>query len=292
MTNKKKILVTGGAGFIGSHLCEHLALDNNNEVYSLDNYFTGSESNHVNDVVYIKGNTVDIANLVHFRPDMVYHLGEYSRVEQSFDDIETVLHYNTYGTFAVMEFVRKAGSKILYAGSSTKFSDGKLGRAESPYAWTKSSNTELVINYGNWFNVPYAITYFYNVYGNREINTDKYATLIASFVEKMKTAKPLTVVSPGSQMRNFTHINDIIEGLLLVGENGFGDEFGIGSDESFSILEVAKLFGGKIEMLPERKGNRMSASVITSKTRALGWSPKHRLEDYIIAQKANNWNKI
>ena len=289
---KKKILVTGGAGFVGSHLCEHLALDNNNEVYSLDNYFTGSESNHVNNVVYIKGNTVDIADLVHFTPDMVYHLGEYSRVEQSFDDIETVLHYNTYGTFAVMEFVRKAGSKILYAGSSTKFGDGSLGRTASPYAWTKATNTELVVNYGNWFNVPYAITYFYNVYGNREINTGKYATIIASFIEKMKTVKPLTVVSPGKQMRNFTHIDDIIEGLIIVGKYGYGDEFGIGSEESFSILEIAKLFGGEIEMLPERKGNRMSAGVFTDKTQALGWSPKRKLEDYILAQKANNWNEV
>ena len=290
MTKKKKILVTGGAGFVGSHLCEHLALDHNNEVYSLDNYFTGSESNHVDNVVYIKGNTVDIANLVPFIPDMVYHLGEYSRVEQSFDDIGTVLRYNTYGTFAVMEFVRKAGCKILYAGSSTKFGDGTLGRTSSPYAWTKASNTELVVNYGNWFKVPYAITYFYNVYGKREINNGKYATLIASFVEKMKAAKPLTIVSPGTQMRNFTHIDDIIEGLVLIGKNGYGDNFGIGSDESFSILEVAKLFGGEIEMLPERKGNRMSADVITAKTRALGWSPKCSLENYIASKRAKNWN--
>lgn len=292
MIKKKKILITGGAGFVGSHLCERLALDHNNEVYSLDNYFTGSESNHVENVTYIKGNTIDIANLVHFTPDFVYHLGEYSRVEQSFDDIETVLLYNTYGTFAVMEFVRKARCKILYAGSSTKFGHGKLGRSSSPYAWTKASNTELVVNYGNWFKVPYAITYFYNVYGKREINNGKYATLIASFVKKMKAAKPLTIVSPGTQMRNFTYIDDIIEGLLLVGEYGYGDEFGIGSEESFSILEVAKLFGGKIEMLPDRKGNRMSADVLTDKTRALGWSPKYRLEDYISSQKANNWNKI
>ena len=290
MTKKKKILVTGGAGFVGSHLCEHLALDHSNEVYSLDNYFTGSESNHIDNVIYIKGNTVDIANLVPFIPDMVYHLGEYSRVEQSFDDIGTVLRYNTYGTFAVMEFVRKAGCKILYAGSSTKFGDGTLGRTASPYAWTKASNTELVVNYGNWFKVPYAITYFYNVYGKREINNGKYATLIASFVEKMKAAKPLTIVSPGTQMRNFTHIDDIIEGLVLIGKNGYGDNFGIGSDESFSILEVAKLFGGEIEMLPERKGNRMSADVITAKTRALGWSPKCSLENYIASKRAKNWN--
>jgi len=290
VTEKKKILVTGGAGFVGSNLCERLALDHNNIVYSLDNYFTGSENNHVKNVSYIRGNTIDIANLVHFTPDIVYHLGEYSRVEQSFDDIETVLRYNTHGTFAVMEFVRKAGCKILYAGSSTKFGDGELGRSSSPYAWTKASNTDLVVNYGKWFNLPYVITYLYNVYGKREIKTGKYATLIALFAEKMKAAKPLKVVSPGTQMRNFTHINDIVEGLVLIGKNGYGDNFGIGSDDGFSILEVAKLFGGEIEMLPERKGNRMSADVITEKTRALGWSPKCSLENYIASKKANNWN--
>ncbi|MBJ7591787.1 NAD-dependent epimerase/dehydratase family protein [Aeromonas veronii] len=287
---KKKILVTGGAGFVGSHLCERLSQDSNNEVYSLDNYFTGSEDNHVANVSYIKGDSVDIAELVSFKPDMVYHLGEYSRVEQSFDDIETVWRYNKDGIFAVLEFVRKARCKILYAGSSTKFGDGGMGRSASPYAWTKATNTELVMNYGNWFNVPYAITYFYNVYGKREIATGKYATLIALLTEKMKSGEELTIVSPGTQKRNFTHIDDIIDGLVLVGEHGYGDGFGIGSPETLSILDVAQQFGGKIVMLPERKGNRMTADVITDKTQALGWLPKHRLEDYIATLKINNWN--
>ncbi len=287
---KKKILVTGGAGFVGSHLCERLSKDENNEVYSLDNYFTGSEANHVPNVTYIKGDTADIAKLVTFAPDMVYHLGEYSRVEQSFDDIEKVWKFNKDGIFAVLEFVRRAGCKILYAGSSTKFGDGGMGRSASPYAWTKATNTELVMNYGTWFNVPFAITYFYNVYGPREIQTGKYATLIALFKEKMKKGEKLTIVSPGSQKRNFTHIDDIIDGLVLVGENGYGDEFGIGSPEAYSILDIAKMYGGEIEMLPERKGNRMTADVISAKTEALGWSPKRNIKDYIEELRANNWN--
>jgi len=286
---RKRILVTGGAGFVGSHLCEKLAQNEHYDVYSLDNYFTGSEANHVDNVTYIKGDTKDIASLVKFSPDMVYHLGEYSRVEQSFDDMEKVWHFNKEGTFAVLEFVRKVGCKILYAGSSTKFGDGGLGRSASPYAWTKASNTELVQNYGAWFNMSYAITYFYNVYGPREIQTGKYATLIALFKEKMKNGEPLTIVSPGTQKRNFTHIDDIINGLILVGENGYGDEFGIGSDEAFTILEVAKMFGGEIQMLPERRGNRMSAEVMTEKTKALGWSPKKKLKSYIEECRKNNW---
>jgi len=286
---KKKILVTGGAGFVGSHLCERLAQDENNDVYSLDNYFTGSVDNHVENVTYIEGLTSDIEKLITFTPDMVYHLGEYSRVEQSFDDIEKVWKFNKDGTFAVLEFVRKVGCKILYAGSSTKFGDGGLGRSASPYAWTKASNTELVQNYGTWFNVPYAITYFYNVYGEREIQTGKYATLIALFKEKMKNNEPLTIVSPGTQKRNFTHIDDIIDGLILVGENGYGDEFGIGSEEAFTVLDVAKMFVGKIEMLPERRGNRMTAEVMIEKTKSLGWHSKKKLADYIDECRKNEW---
>jgi UDP-glucose 4-epimerase len=288
---KNKILVTGGAGFIGSHLCERLAQDKKNQVVSLDNYFTGSEENHVPNVIYIRGDTTQIDELIEFSPDYIYHLGEYSRVEQSFDDIEKVWAYNKQGIFSVLQFCRKTGAKLIYAGSSTKFADGGLGRSQSPYAWSKATNTELVENYGNWFDIPYATVYFYNVYGKREIARGKYATLIASFTEKMKHGEVLTIVSPGSQKRNFTHVDDIVDGLILVGENGYGDEFGIGSPDAFSILDVANLFGGQIEMLPERKGNRMTADVVTDRTRALGWAPKRLLADYIDTLRVNHWNK-
>jgi len=277
----KKVLVTGGAGFIGSHLCEKLLNSGMYEVFSLDNYFTGNENNHIKGVTYIRGNTSEIDNLISFKPSLIYHLGEYSRVEQSFDDIEKVWRFNKEGIFAVLEFCRKTGAKIIYAGSSTKFGDGGLGRDQSPYAWTKASNTELVINYGKWFNISYAITYFYNVYGPREISKGKYATLIALFKELKKTNMPLGVVSPGTQKRNFTHVDDIINGLILVGEKGIGDDYGIGNDESYSILEIANLFGGEIIMLPERKGNRLSAEVMTEKTIKLGWKPQKSIKKYI-----------
>lgn len=277
----KKVLVTGGAGFIGSHLCEELVKSKKYQVTSLDNYSTGSESNHVSGVEYVKGNTCDIDELIRFSPDYIYHLGEYSRVEQSFDDIEKVYHYNKVGTFSVLQFCRKSGSKLIYAGSSTKFGDGGLGRTQTPYGWTKASNTELVENFGAWYDVPFAIVYFYNAFGPREISTGKYATLIALFAERMRKGLPLTVVSPGTQRRNFTHVKDIVSGLIKVGENAEGDEFGIGNDKSYSILEVAKLFGGEIEMLPERRGNRKTAEVVTEKTRALGWKCQNDLESYI-----------
>lgn len=286
----KKILVTGGAGFVGGHLCERLAQDKNNEVYSLDNYFTGSEDNHVDNVKYIKGNTKDIDSLIDFVPDMIFHLGEYSRVEQSFDDIEKVLEFNKSGTFSVLEFVRKHKCKLLYAGSSTKFGDSGDNANASPYAWSKSTNTQLVKNYGKWFGIDYAITYFYNVYGPREIKNGKYATLIALFNRKMKNGEVLTVVSPGTQLRNFTHINDTVDALILIGEHGHGDEYGIGSPEGYSILDVANMFGGEIELLPERKGNRMVAQVMDTKTRELGWEPKMHLKEYIDYCRSQNWD--
>jgi len=277
----KIVLITGGAGFIGSNLCERLVDSGNHKVFSLDNYFTGKEENHIKGVTYIKGNTSEINSLINFKPDYLYHLGEYSRVEQSFDDIEKVWTYNKEGIFAILQFVRKTKAKLIYAGSSTKFGDGGLGRDQSPYAWSKATNTELVKNFGMWYGINYAITYFYNVYGSREISEGKYATLIAIFEKQKRLGGSLTVVSPGTQIRNFTHINDIIDGLTLVGEKGFGDDFGIGSPEAFSVLEIASFFDSPIKLIPERKGNRMDALVVTTKTEALGWRSNNSIKEYI-----------
>ena len=274
-----KYLITGGAGFIGSHLCERLASDPTNEVVSLDNYFTGSEANEVEGVRYVTGSTEDILSIFPYGSfDYIFHLGEYSRVEQSFDDMELVWKYNKVGTYEVLKFAKKTGAKLIYAGSSTKFAEVDV---VSPYQWSKASNTEFVKQYCEWNNIDYAITYFYNVYGRREISDGKYATLIAKYAELLKQNKPLPVVAPGTQERNFTNVNDIIDALILIGKNGHGDEYGIGSPVSYTILEVARMFGGEIEMLPERKGNRMSAPVIDTKTRALGWVPKHQLKYWV-----------
>lgn len=279
MSDQKLILVTGGAGFIGSHLCARLVKDGH-KVISLDNYFTGSRDNHVEGVEYREGHTKDIANLVPETPDLIYHLGEYSRVEISLAEPALVWDLNKDGTFGVFEFCRTKKVKIVYAGSSTKFGDGGLGRVQSPYAWTKASNTELLQNYNAWYGVQYAITYFYNVYGPRE-RSDKYGTLIEIFRQKHSKGEPLTVTSPGTQKRNFTHVDDIVDGLILVGESGEGDEYGLGAEQAYSILEVAEMFGGPVEMRPEVAGNRMDAALDTVKSRALGWSQKHILPDYI-----------
>lgn len=283
MSKPQTILVTGGAGFIGSHLCERLAKDGH-RVISLDNYFTGSKKNHVDGVEYREGHTKDVAAHIPETPDAIFHLGEYSRVEKSLEEPERVWDLNSAGTFGVLDFWRAKNSerpvKLVYAGSSTKFADGGLGRDQSPYAWTKASNTELVRNYGAWYGLPYAITYFYNVYGPGE-RAGAYGTVVEIFRQKRMAGEPLTVVAPGTQRRNFTHVDDIIDGLLLVGQRGSGDDFGLGADESYTILEVAELFGSPIEMAPERAGNRMGSDVDTSKARLLGWEPKRKLADYI-----------
>jgi len=278
--NKKKCaIVTGGAGFIGSHLCDRLVKEGY-KVISLDNYFTGSRSNHVEGVEYREGHTKDIEELVPESPDIIYHLGEYARVEKSFEDVERVWDLNQFGTFAVLELARRRGSKLMYAGSSTKFADGGLGRDQSPYAWSKASMTELVRNYGEWFGLNYAITYFYSVYGERE-RADAYGTVVAIFKEQYRRGLPLSVVAPGDQKRTFTHVDDIVEALVLVGEKGEGDGYGIGAEKEFSILELAELFGSEIIMLPERQGNRQGGVVNSKKTRALGWTPKHSLAENI-----------
>lgn len=277
----KKVLVTGGAGFIGSHLCEALSTRSGYEVYSLDNYFTGSSGKHIKGVTYLEGDTVDIAHHIDFTPDFIYHLGEYSRVEQSFEDIEQVLRANKMGTYAVLEFCRKRGSKLIYGGSSTKFVEGGQGRHLSPYTWSKISNTELIANYGLWYGMRYVIAYFYNVYGGRDIAEGKYATLIAIFKARMLKGEKLMVTSPGTQKRNFTHIDDIIRGLILVGEEGEGDDYGLGHDQGYSILEIAQMFGGEIELIPERRGNRMDAEVMSQKPKELGWRAVCSVEDHI-----------
>jgi UDP-glucose 4-epimerase len=284
MADQKLILVTGGAGFIGSHLCARLVKDGHT-VISLDNYFTGSRDNHIPGVDYREGHTKDIEKHVSESPDLIYHLGEYSRVERSLGEPALVWDLNKNGTFGVVEFWRKRGSKLIYAGSSTKFGDGGLGRMQSPYAWTKASNTELVKNYAAWYGLPYAITYFYNVYGSGE-RAGAYGTVIEIFRQKRLKGEPLTVTAPGTQKRNFTHVDDIIDGLVRVGADGIGDDFGIGDERAYSIFEVAEMFGGEIVMQPTAPGNRMSADIDTAKTRALGWSPQKNLAEYIAEATA------
>ncbi len=277
----KCVVVTGGAGFVGGRLCADLVANGAN-VISVDNYFAGSRDAHIEGVDYREAHTKDIADAVPETPDILYHLGEYSRVEISLRQPEIVWDLNVHGTFQVLEFWRAKRPKLVYAGSSTKFADGGLGRDQSPYAFTKATNSELVRNYGEWYELEFAITYFYNVFGPGE-RAGAYGTVVEIFRQKQARGEELTVTSPGTQRRIFTHVDDIVSGLTMIGERGEGDEFGLGSDESFSILEIAGMFGGPVQMGPEVPGNRMSARLDVTKSRALGWRASRSVREYIAS---------
>ena len=287
LITQKNILITGGAGFVGSHLVKTLYKDNNT-IYVLDNYFTGSKKNHIEGVNYINAETSKIFSLYKEIPlDYIYHLGEYSRVEQSYEDIELVMEYNTYPFYQVLKLASYHNAKLIYSGSSTKFSRN-LDDVESPYSLTKRLNTELLVKYANWFKLKYAITYFYNVYGPGEISDGKYATVIGKFIKlKKQKAEYLPITKPGTQERLFTHIDDIINGLILVGRKGLGDDFGIGTDKSYTIIEIAEILKMPYKILKSKKGNRLYSSLKTGKTKELGWKPTKCLQDYLIEEIQN-----
>ena len=282
------LLVTGGAGFVGSHLIKALLQDYPSAaIVSIDNYFTGVPENHVNDprVTYIDGSTVDIAKIWAERglpsPEIVFHLGEYSRIVQSFEDHDLTWEFNLLGTMETVKFASANGSKLIYAGSSSKFGNDGQDENLNPYAWTKAKNIEYIANYANWYGLDYAITYFYNVYGPGQITSGKYATVIGIFEHQYLNGEPLTVVSPGTQTRDFTHIDDIVRGLLLAAEKGNGDGYLLGCGREWPLLEVAKMFGVEYRLVPARRGERTRGQADITRATELGWRPEHRLDEYI-----------
>jgi len=279
-------LVTGGAGFVGSHLIRRL-IDQFPEthVISVDNYFSGTVENHVVDerVDYITASSLDINRLWHRRrlptPDVTFHLGEYSRIVQSFADFDDVWEFNIRGTKEVVTFCHDRGSLLVYAGSSSKFASEGAEHL-SPYSWTKAKNIEYIRNFSDWFGLEYVITYFYNVYGPGQIRTGTYATVIGIFEEQAVNGIPLTVVEPGTQTRDFTHIDDIVDGLIACYLHGQGDGYELGTSQEWPILEVARMFSDDIEMIPARQGERARGKADTSQARAIGFDPKRSLPDY------------
>jgi UDP-glucose 4-epimerase len=279
---KKIILVTGGAGHIGSHIIEELVKEPTNHVISLDNYFTGKKQNHVKGAEYRHGHTKDIDKLMPETPDIVYHLGEYARIAPSFDDIEKVYDMNMVGTFAVVNFCRhRQVDKLVYAASSTKFAVEGDGRHQNPYSFAKAFNVDLINNYGRWYKLPYAICYFYNAFGPRENGIGTYSTLIAKFEQAYLKGSPLTVVKPGTQKRNFTYVKDLARGIVMVGEKGQGDGYALNNLKGFSIAEVAKAFGGPINYIDGYPGRAESDSSPTRARDELGWDTTLDILDYI-----------
>ena len=280
---QKIILVTGGAGHVGSHIIEQLINQNpKDKIISLDNYSNGSKENHISGAEYREGHTKYIDTLIPETPDIVFHLGEYARISPSFDEPQKVYDQNIVGTFAVVEFCRQRKvKKLVYAASSTKFAIEGDGKNQNPYSFTKATNVDLINNYGRWYQLPYAICYFYNAYGPREKGVGKYATLIAKFEQLYLQKKSFSVTKPGTQKRNFTYVGDLARGIIQVALKGQGDGYALGNLKSYSIVEIANAFGGPIEYVDGYPGRAESGEAPNKARQELGWETTVDILDYI-----------
>ena len=277
--NGKSILISGGLGFIGLNLAKALRADN--RVTLIDNLSSAQVQQaegvklHVGDVAHILP-TLDPSEF-----DLFYHLGEYSRVEQSLDHFGVCMQANFGPLAPVLEFCRLGDVKLVYSGSSTKFTTGAVGKDLSPYTWSKSTNTDLVTRYADWYGLSYAICYFYNVFGPGEISAGAYATVIAKFLQAKQRGERVHITHPGTQVRNFTHIGDTIRALTAIGAHGQGDSHCIANPEGHSIVDVARMIGLDYDMSPANRANRMAAGYNLTKMEALGWRAEISLADYL-----------
>ena len=265
MIQKNIILVTGGAGFVGSNLIKLLLSKTKFKIISLDNYSSGNKKNHVKNsrVNYVNGDTKNIKKLIK-KPKKIhsiFHFGEFARIYQSFLHMSECLDSNTIGTNSVFKFCLENKIKLIYSATSASLGNNGNDKNLSPYAFTKAKNLEYLENLKKWFNFRFEVIYFYNVYGPGQISTGKMATVIGIFEEAFKNKKPLPVVLPGTQSRRFTHINDTIETCYLAWKKNLSRHYAISNKESFSILEVAKMFNTRIKYLKKRPGERYSSAL-------------------------------
>ena len=263
---KNIIIVTGGAGFVGSNLIERLLKFNNLKIISIDNYSSGNKKNHIRDknLKYLNGNTKNIEKYLYkYRKKIlsVFHFGEFSRIYQSFIQFEKCLDYNILGSQAVFNFCLKNKIKLIYSATSASIGNKGNDKNLSPYAYTKSKNLEFLENLKKWFNFKYEVIYFYNVYGPHQISRGKMSTVIGIFEDHFKRKKPLPVVRPGTQTRRFTHINDTVEICFFAWKKNLCRHYSIANKKSFSILNVAKMFNTKIKFLPKRPGERYASAL-------------------------------
>ena len=284
---KKDIVITGGAGFVGSNLIKYLLNKTKYNLISIDNYSTGLRKNHIKSkrVKYIKSDTQNI-NKVLKNPKTIhslFHFGEFARIYQSFLKMEECINSNTIGSNAVVNFCFSNKIKLIYSATSATIGNKGDDKNLSPYAFTKAKNLELLDNLKKWFKFKFEIIYFYNVYGPNQISSGSMATVIGIFEDLYKKKKPLTVVKPGIQSRRFTHIDDTVKACYVAWKKNKCRHYSISNRESHSILEVAKMFQSKIKLLSPRRGERYASALtnmnLSNKVHKI--FGKVRLKDYI-----------
>ena len=264
--SKKIIVVTGGAGFVGSNLIFKLLEKTNYKIVSIDNYSSGSIKNHFKSsrLKYIKDSSSNISKILKRHKSnihTIFHFGEFSRIYQSFLKMDECIKSNSIGSHAVFNFCLSNNIKLVYSATSASIGNKGKDKNLSPYAFTKSKNLEMLENLKNWFNFKYEILYFYNVYGPKQISVGDMATVIGIFENQYKNNKPLTVVKPGSQSRRFTHIDDTIDACFYAWKKNKCRHYSISNKKSYTILEVAKMFDTKIKFVEARKGERYASAL-------------------------------
>ncbi len=284
---KNIIIVTGGAGFVGSNLINYLIKKTKFKIISIDDYSSGSKINHVNHkrVKYIKSHTKNIFSIIKNpkKINSIFHFGEFARIYQSFIQMEKCLDSNTIGTNAIFNFCLTNKIKLIYSATSASLGNSGQDKNLSPYAFTKSKNLELLENLKKWFNFKYEVIYFYNVYGPKQISKGNMATVIGIFEEMYNRKKPLPVVKPGTQSRRFTHINDTIYICYLAWKQNKCRHYSISHKESYTIKDVAKLFKCKIKYLPKRSGERYASALtdMNLSNKVYKYFGSTKLKDYV-----------
>jgi len=287
---KNLIIVTGGAGFVGSNLIEQLLKESKMKIFSLDNYSSGTKRNHIRNkrVKYFSGNTSNINKIFSKykkKIHTIFHFGEFARIFQSFILFDKCYDANTIGSKAVFKFCLENKIKLVYSATSASLGNRGNDKNLSPYAFTKSKNLELLENLKKWFKFKFEIIYFYNVYGPRQIYLGKMATVIGIFQELYKKKKPLTIVKPGNQTRRFTHINDTVAVCIEAWKKNRCKHYSISHKKSYSINEVAKMFNSKILYLKARPGERYASALtkMSQNNKIIRKYGKINLKDYITS---------